>query len=157
MGYVSRRDHALLDFRFYLPQGWARDKQRRQACHVPEDVHYHTRQEQCLEMLDLWGKQVPYGWVVGDDELGRHTRFRQQLRERGERYVLGVPCNTTLRDLEAPLPAYRGRGRQPKAPWQSVTAWRTALDPDGWTWLTVQDGEKGPVPLKKSRDRVELS
>jgi len=157
MGYVSRHDHALLDFRLSLPQEWARDEPRRQACHVPEEVQYHTRQEQCLEMLDLWGKQVPYGWVVGDDELGRHTRFRQQLRERGERYVLGVPCNTTLRDLEAPLPAYRGRGRQPKAPWQSVTAWRTALDPDGWTWLTVQDGEKGPVPLKKSRDRVELS
>ena len=52
----------------------------------------------------MWGEQVPHGWVVGDDELGRHTRFRHQLRERGERYVLGVPCTTTMRDLEAPLP-----------------------------------------------------
>jgi len=114
MGYVSRHDHALLDFRLYLPQEWARDTPRRQACHVPEDVPYRTRQEQCLEMLDLWGAQVPHGWVVGDDELGRHTRFRHQLRERGERYMLGVPCNTTLRDLEAPLPAYQGHGRGPK-------------------------------------------
>ena len=47
--------------------------------------------------------------------------FARQLRERGERYVLGVPCTTTMRDLEAPLPAYAGRGRRPKAPWQSVT------------------------------------
>ena len=38
MGYVSRHDHALLDFRLSLPQEWARDAQRRQACHVPEDV-----------------------------------------------------------------------------------------------------------------------
>src|SRR5712691_714440 len=105
-----------------LPQEWTRDEQRRRACHVHEEVQYHTRQEQCLEMLDLWGAQVPHGWVVGDDEFGRHTRFRQQLRERGERYVLGVPCHTTMRDLEALLPAYRGRGRPPKAPWQSVTA-----------------------------------
>ncbi len=67
-------------------------------------------------MLDLWGAQVPHGWVTGDDELGRHTRFRHELRERGERYVLGVPCTTTMRDLEAPLPAYQGRGRRPKAP-----------------------------------------
>ena len=35
MGYVSRHDHALLDFRLSLPEEWARDEQRRQACHVP--------------------------------------------------------------------------------------------------------------------------
>ncbi len=77
----------------------------------------------------------------------RHTQFRHQLRERDERYVLGVPCNTTMRDLEAPLPAYAGRGRPPKAPWQSVTQWRQALPGDAWTHLTVRDGEKGPVVM----------
>jgi SRSO17 transposase len=85
MGYVSRHDHALLDFRLSLPLEWARDEQRRQECHVLEEVQYHTRHEQCLEMLALWGAHVPHGWVTGDDELGRHTRFRQELRERGER------------------------------------------------------------------------
>ena len=155
MGYVSRCDHALLDFRFSLPEDWARDEHRRQACHVPEDVQYHTRHDQCLEMLDLWGEQVPHGWVTGDDELGRHTRFRRQLRQRGERYVLGVPCNTTIRDLEAPLPAYQGRGRPPKAPWHSVTAWRHTLAPDGWTRLTVRDGEKGPVGIEMVTRRVQ--
>jgi SRSO17 transposase len=63
MGYVSRHDHALLDFRLSLPQEWARDEQRRQECHVPEAVSYRTRHEQCLEMFDLWGEQVPHGWV----------------------------------------------------------------------------------------------
>jgi SRSO17 transposase len=116
MGYVSHHDHALLDFRLSLPREWTRDEHRRRACHVPPDVQYQTRQEQCLEMLDLWGAQVPHGWVTGDDELGRHTRLRQELRERGERYGLGVPCTTTIRDLEAPLPEHAGRGRRPKAP-----------------------------------------
>jgi hypothetical protein len=100
-------------------------------------------------MLALWGEQVPHGWGTGDDELGRHTRFRGQLRERGERYVLGVPCTTTMRDLEAPLPEYAGRGRRPKAPWQSVTDWRQSLKPEVWTrLLTVRDGEKGPVEIE---------
>jgi SRSO17 transposase len=85
MGYVSRQDHALLDFRLSLPEEWTRDVRRRQACHVPTEVHYHTRQEQCVEMLDAWRDQGPHGWVTGDDELGRHTRFRHALRERGER------------------------------------------------------------------------
>ena len=155
MGYVSRHDHALLDFRLSLPEEWARDEQRRQESHVPEEVRYHTRQAQCLEMLDLWGKQVPHGWVTGDDELGRHTWFRQQLRERGERYVLGVPCTTTMRDLEGPSPTYQGRGRRPKAPWQSVTAWRQALPGHAWTHLTVRDGEKGPVAIEMVRRRVQ--
>ncbi len=59
MGYVSRHDHALLDFRLSLPEEWARDAQRRQACHVPKEVQYHTRQAQGLERLDAWGAQVP--------------------------------------------------------------------------------------------------
>jgi SRSO17 transposase len=155
MGYVSAHDHALLDFRLSLPQEWARDEQRRQACHVPPEVHYHTRHEQCLEMLDTWGDQVPHGWVTGDDELGRHIRFRRALRERGERYVLGVPCTTTVRDLEAPLPAYAGRGRRPKAPWQSVMDWRRGLDAEAWTHLTVRDGEKGPVAIEMVKRRVQ--
>jgi len=155
MGYVSHHDHALLDFRLALPPEWARDEPRRQACHVPPEVRYQTRQEQCLEMLDLWGAQAPHGWVTGDDELGRHTRFRQALRERGERYVLGVPCITAVRDLEASWPAYQGRGRPPKPPWQSVTAWRHALAPDAWAHLTVRDGEKGPVEIEMVTRRVQ--
>jgi SRSO17 transposase len=155
MGYVSRHDHALLDFRLSLPEDWTRDPQRRQECHVPADVEYRTRHEQCLEMLDLWGEQLPHGWVTGDDELGRHTRFRHDLRERGERYVLGVPCSTAMRDLEAPLPMYQGRGRRPKPPWQSVTAWRTSLSLEAWTRLTVRDGEKGPVEIEMVKRRVQ--
>src|SRR5262245_21206128 len=155
MGYVCDDEHALLDFRLSLPEEWACDEQRRHACHVPPEMHYQTRQEQCLEMLDAWSVHVPHGWVTGDDELGRHTEFRQELRERGERYVLGVPCNTTMRDLEALPPAYQGRGRRPKAPWQSVTAWRRSLDPTTWWKFTVRDGEKGPVAIEMVTRRVQ--
>jgi SRSO17 transposase len=155
MGYVSGHEHALLDFRLSLPEDWVRDEQRRQECHVPKEVQYHTRQEQCLQMLAEWGAQVPHGWVTGDDELGRHSRFRGELRERGERSVLGVPCTTTMRDLETPLPAYQGRGRRPKAPWQSVTDWRQSLTVDAWTHLTVRDGEKGPVEIEMVKRRVQ--
>jgi len=155
MGYVSDQDHAVLDFRLYLLQEWARDEQRRHACHVPPEIRYQTRQEQCLEMLDAWSAQVPHGWVSGDDELGRHTWFRQARRERGERYVLGVPCTTTMRDLEALPPGYQGRGRRPKPPWQSVTAWRQSLDPRAWRQLTVRDGEKSPIAIEMVTRRVQ--
>src|SRR3989442_2390539 len=60
-----------------------------------------------------------------------------------------------MRDLEAPLPAYQGRGRRPKAPWQSVSAGRHAIDEAGWTRLTVRDGEKGPVEIELIKRRVQ--
>jgi hypothetical protein len=155
MGYVSRHDHAWLDFRLSLPAAWARDAPRRQACHVPEAVRYHTRHEPCLERLDAWGPQGPQGWVTGDEAFGRHARCRHALRERGERYGLGVPCTTPLRDLEAPGPAYQGRGRPPKAPWHSVTAWRPSLPADVWPPLTGRDGEKGPGEMERATRRVQ--
>src|SRR5262249_6378300 len=60
-----------------------------------------------------------------------------------------------MRDLEAPLPEYSGRGRRPKAPWQSVTNWRQSLAPTAWTRLMVRDGEKGPVAIELVKRRVQ--
>ena len=70
---------------------------------------------------------------------GATRGFAASYEKRGERYVLGVPCTTTIRDLEAPLPAYQGRGRRPKAPWQSVTQWRQSLHP---AWVDAVDGAR---------------
>src|SRR5882672_8208463 len=48
MGDVCGQEHALLDFRLSLPEEWARDAPRRRECHVPKEVRYHTRHDQCL-------------------------------------------------------------------------------------------------------------
>src|SRR5215510_14111782 len=69
MGYVSGHEQALLDFRLSLPEDWVRDEPRRQDCHVPKEVRYHSRQVPCLEMLAEWGDQGAHGGVTGDDEL----------------------------------------------------------------------------------------
>ena len=83
MGYVSRHDHALLDFRLSLPEEWARDEQRRRGSHVPENMAYRARHEQCLEMLDLWGAQVPHSWVTGDDGAGSSHRVSSGVAGAG--------------------------------------------------------------------------
>ena len=100
-----------------------------------------------FEKFGLTNGRKSHGWVTGDDELGRHTRFRHALRERGERYVLGVPC-TTIRDLEAPLPRVSGRGRPPKAPWQSVTL-ATSTPPRG---VDALDGARRGERASGDRD-----
>ena len=61
--------------------------------------------------------------IAGDDEMGRSSRFRRELRGLQEKYVLAIPSDTNIRDLEAPCPAYRGRGRVPLQPFQRVDRW----------------------------------
>src|SRR3972149_1524678 len=52
LGYVSRREHALVDMRLYLPEEWTKDRQRCKAAGVPrEEVRFRTRHELALERL----------------------------------------------------------------------------------------------------------
>ena len=75
LGYVSREEHALADLRLYLPEAWAKDRQRRRQAGVPKQVRFQTRHELALEMLDEHGDQLPHAWVAGDDEMGRSGHF----------------------------------------------------------------------------------
>src|SRR4029079_2460321 len=114
MDYATDREHALVDVRLYLPKGWAKDRARRQRCGIPKAVRYRTRHELALEMLEETGPLLPHGWVTGGDEMGRSSRSRPELRGRQERYLLAVPSNTTVRDLDAEAPEWCGRGRPPR-------------------------------------------
>jgi SRSO17 transposase len=101
-----------------------------------------------LELLDEHGKGLPHAWVGGDDEMGRSSWFRQQLRARGECYLLAVPSNTAVRDLTAPAPPYSGRGRRPAVPWTRVDCWCASLPESAWQTIEVRDGEKGPLVVQ---------
>jgi SRSO17 transposase len=145
MGYVSRVEHALVDTRLFLPKEWTKDKQRRQKAGVPKTIRFRTRHELCLEMLAEHGRQLPHAWIAGDDEMGRPYWFRRRLHELNEHYLLAVPSNTQIRDMEVEPPAYSGRGRYPQRPWIRVDQWKGALAEDAWTTIDVRDGAKGPL------------
>lgn len=106
-------------------------------------------------MLASGGESLPHGWIAGDDEMGRSTRFRRELEALGERYLLAVPSNTSIRDLEAERPAYRGRGQPPKQPFQRVEQWRDSLPEEAWVEIDVRDGDKGPLIVEAAKTRVE--
>jgi SRSO17 transposase len=154
LGYASRKEQALVDVRLYLPKEWAKDKARRKKGGVPKEIRYRTRHELALEMLAINGRHLPHKWIAGDDEMGRSSRFRRDLRALDEQYLLDVPANTNIRDLQAPCPAYGGRGRFPQQPFQRVDAWRASLDQDAWARIDVRDGEKGPLVLEIVKRRV---
>jgi SRSO17 transposase len=155
MGYVSRQEHVLVDMRLYLPQEWTQDQARCAKAGVPKDRRrHHTRHQLCLEMLARHGKKLPHGWLAGDDELGRPYAFRRRLDRLQERYLLAVPSNTLIRDLEAPPPPSSGHGPRPKRPWRRVDAWAASRDAEDWTAINVRDGAKGPLVVEAIQRRV---
>lgn len=122
---------------------------------MPTEVRCRTRHELALAMLDAHGALLPHRWVTGDDEMGRASWFRRALAERGEHYLLAVPANTLVRDLDAPPPPGTGRGRPPTAPFGRVAGWCAALPRGAWARLEVRLGEKGPVVVEAVTARVQ--
>jgi SRSO17 transposase len=154
MAYVSRKEHALIAARLYLPAEWTKDRGRCEAARVPRDVKFRTRHELALEMLDEHGAALPHSWVTGDDEMGRPSDFRLRLRGRGERYLLAVPSNTRVRDIEAAPPERPSRGPRPWNPFMRADRWCGMLSDSAWTTVEVRDGEKGPLAVEVVKCRV---
>ncbi|HMB08084.1 MAG TPA: IS701 family transposase [Isosphaeraceae bacterium] len=154
MAYVSRKEHALVNTRLYLPKEWTKNRRRCKAAGVPRGVPFRTRHELALEMLEEHGAVLPHAWVAGDDEMGRPADFRLKLRSRGERYLLAVPSNTLIRDLDAPPPEYAGRGPHPQNPFLRVDRWCAALPESAWTTIEVRDGAKGPLTVDVVKSQV---
>jgi SRSO17 transposase len=138
----------------YVPREWTKDRRRRNECGIPKELCYQTRHAMVLEMLKSKGRLLPHHWIAGDDEMGRPAWFRRKLELSGERYLLAVPSNTTIRDLEAEPPPYNRRGRQPKQPFQQMRRWCDSLPRNAWTRLEVRDAEKGSSAEFMGRNEV---
>ena len=153
LGYVSRKEHALVDTRLYLPKEWTKDKKRCRQAGIPKEVRFRTRHELALEVLREHRGVLPHAWITGDDEMGRNSGFRDELRRMNEQYLLAVPSNTLVRDLDAAPPSYSGSGQPPKASFQRADRWmKTAKN---WTRIEVRPGEKGPLVVEAVKARVQ--
>ena len=154
--YAAPGGYAPLDRRLYLPEEWADDPGRRARAHVPPDVTFQESWRIAVDQLERCRMELPHAWVTGDDELGRPAEFRGWLRRHGERYVLDVPCNTSVRDLECRRPRRRraGRGRKRETPFCRADAWAARQPKERWTRLTVRDGERGPLQVDAMTVRV---
>jgi SRSO17 transposase len=155
LGYVSRKEHALVDMRLYLPKAWAKDQPRRRKCGVPREIRFQTRHELALDMLAEHRTRLPHSWIAGDDEMGRSSAFRRKLRGLNERYLLAVPSNTLVRDLQVEPPEYQGRGAPPRVPFVRADRWREALPEEVWTTIDVRDGTRGPLQVQAVKTRVQ--
>ena len=156
LAYAAGGGYAPLDRRLYLPEDWAGDEARREKCHVPPEIAFREKWQIALELLDRSLPGLAHGWIAGDDEFGRASEFRAALRLRKERYVLDVPCNTTVRDLERRRPRRKkaGVGRKREVPFRRADAWAASQPESRWERIEVRPGEKGPLLVDAMTVRV---
>ena len=149
LAYVTRKEHALVNAKLFIPQEWNDDPERCRRAKIPQSEYetHKTRHEHCLEMLEEQGKLLPHKWITGDDELGRSSWFRWSLRDREEQYCLAVPSDTNVRDL-VNVPEYSGHGTPPKGKFIRVDKLKQSLNDADWETIDVRDGEKGPLVMK---------
>ena len=155
LAYAVEQGYAPLDRRLYLPEDWALDPAHRAKCHVPPEIEFQVKWRIALDLLDRSLPGTPHGWIAGDDEFGRATEFRAAPRTRGERYVVDVPGDTTVRDLERrPPPKRPGKRRRRVTPFRRASAWAATRPPSRWERIDVGDGEKGPLAVEATWTRV---
>lgn len=148
LGYASARGKALVGARLFLPREWSEDPKRRAKTYVPEEIAFQESWRLGLGLLDEAAEALPFGWVAGDDEFGRCSDLRAELRLRRSRYVLDIPCNTLVRDPYERRPPSQPGGRPRLPEFERVDRW-VARQPAGrWRKVRVRDGEKGPIEVK---------
>ncbi|HET6522616.1 MAG TPA: IS701 family transposase [Geminicoccaceae bacterium] len=133
LAYASRKGHALIDRRLYLPQAWAEDAERRRTAKIPEDVPFLTKPGIARAMLArALDAGVPCDWVLGDEVYGADRQLRLMLEARGQPYLLAIRSNDKLwSELEGQI------GRHAPA------ALAQALPPRAWRRLSAGAGAKG--------------
>jgi len=153
MSLASDEGHALTNMRLYMPKEWTRS--RKIAAGVPQEhLKFRTRLELALIMLREQRELLPHGWITGDDEFGRSSLFRKALNDMDERYLLAVPSNTTVRDLEVEI-EYTGKGAPRKVPFVSVAELTQSCCECYWNRVVVREGSRGPLEVDVMVCRVQ--
>jgi SRSO17 transposase len=99
-------------WRLYLPEVWTRDKKRRQATGIPEDIGFQTKPEIALQQIQAAvDRKVPSAPVLADAAYGNDTKFREGITKLGLLYVVGIQSSTSVwKPGQAPLPKRRWKG-----------------------------------------------
>jgi SRSO17 transposase len=149
----SRPLHWPVSAQLYLPEGWAKDRRRRERAHVPEEVIFRSKPQIALCVVDLsreWG--VPSEVVVADSGYGKNPSFLGGLEERKLSYVCGVESTFGVRlpeevraAKEAGAAPYKGRGQPPKerpAPLYTARELIEGLPEQAWQTVSWREGSK---------------
>ena len=92
LGVCKGRYKTLIDAELFLPEDWAKDRERCKAAGIPESMAYRPRSQIALEEVDrAQANKVPLDWITFDEGYGKAPEFVRGLDERTLRFVGEVP------------------------------------------------------------------
>ena len=157
-----------IDYRLYLPKGWAADSDRCAAVGVPEDLTFATKPEIALAQLTAAVERgVTPGVVLADAGYGHESAFRDGLTALGLAYVVGIREDTTVwapwtepkaerHKRGERVPPSRRRFAAGHAP-QSVRALAEEIDAPAWRRVTWREGTNETLHSRFAAIRVSVA
>ena len=138
LAYASVHGHALIDRELYLPQSWTRDRDRRRAAGIPDDVAFATKPRLAQQMLQrAIDAAVPFAWFTGDEVYGQAKYLHAWLEERDVFYALAIKRNDTLTTAEGEQRADALIAALPSRAWQRLSAGAGAHGPREYHWARI--------------------
>lgn len=167
---LATPDYSLpVAYRLYLPEEWAKDKERREKAGVPKDVVFKTKAQIALDLLAALPDNVDRGIVLADAGYGNDTAFRTALAGRHLSYAVGVQSQTAVWLPEAgPTPLPHGSARKVGRPRTllrrkegssplSLKQIALHLEPRRYRTVTWREGAKGVLRSRFAALRVRAS
>ena len=142
---VTPAGTVLLDHQLYLPREWAEDVARRKKTRVPAEIAFQTK-PQIAAML-LGRSTVGFDWVTADEEFGRDGDLLDALEQSHQRYLVEIPCDTTVW-TEKPM------RQTPDVFVRQVRHLVTTIPARAWELIKLREGAKGPLAFEFARLRV---
>jgi SRSO17 transposase len=93
LSYAAGDFHTLLSGDLFLPEEWSEDRGRCREAGIPDDVAHRPKWQIALGLRDrAVAHGVRFEWTTADEGYGEAPAFHFALDDRGQRYVLEVPC-----------------------------------------------------------------
>jgi SRSO17 transposase len=134
LAYASSKGRTFIDRELYLPQSWAKDRDRRREAGVPDEVTFATKPQLAQRMVAralAAGVGVP--WVTADEVYGSDPGLRHWLEDHQQSFVLAVRTNERI------WISTGGRLRL-----RTAAAVAAAIPAGHWQCLSAGAGTKGP-------------
>lgn len=159
LGYSNKNQRILIDGQLYLPEEWAKSKELRNRCKVPENVQFRTKAQIGLDMiLNARKNGVPFGWIGMDCFYGEQPWLRKKLDAEGLIFVADIPRDTKVW-LSLPKTGIPERdGKQGRHPTRErvldgepvpieVQKIKEQIDPAHWRQVSVRDSERKDLKI----------
>lgn len=148
---LSVANHAAslpVAYRLYLPEGWAKDHERRKKAGVPDEIAFQTKPKIALQQIE-WAcaAGIPRGVVEMDCAYGSDLSLRRRLTALELTYAVGVWARTLVRKA--------GRGAEPGND-KPATAAELAKSLPKRAWRTIgwRNGTNARLTSRFARMRV---